>query len=600
MANLTDLPAELVHQIIDHILLLRANQPYCATSRRISNDELHHKPNHIKGLKPIDSRPPRVPIHQKTDFYSRWLENDYERAPSSLRQVSWPECLPSNPYLALSLVGRTFRQCAQERLFKDVVLKDRWQAYLFHQSLTCCLSQSTRAPIVNLQAGKRSIREDKVPPLAQHVRTLQFMWTGSCSMGKGGGSLICEIIQCCPSLENLVISNPLLHSCKEPIYQALAARKSIKEFVILQDPYSKSFQWRVEEVVGRLFAHWDRLETVDFHRLSGRPSSRALTIPEEPAVLRSIPIINPNLRTMILTQPDLDEKQFELLLKSSQESLRTLEIINPTERLSRAGLCRILQEATSPDLESLRIEVETWWHPIERTYARTYGSESLGSMVERLYDDGSDGQGSRVEGSYDEGLAGGEGLDNLEGSVVEELGDEGPDVEEGAEGSDGEGLDPEDSDDPAINPNLLDIVFSSQKALRKLKCLSFTGELASPMFFDLLPQSLVKLAWEHCNMEPTVLADRLSSPIESEHSLPHLLCCSVRIRYCWNEADRQTIQRVLKARGGCLHQSIDDSYGQAETESQEEREALESESIDHKIARTSSHFYHDRRDVWDG
>ncbi|EFP81340.1 uncharacterized protein PGTG_06961 [Puccinia graminis f. sp. tritici CRL 75-36-700-3] len=596
MAKLTDLPAELVHQIISHILLDQANKQSYTISDRIINDELHHKLNHITGIKPVDSRP-RAPIQRKSSshLYSYQPDQDYEQAPSSLRQVSWPECIPSNPCIPLSLVSRTFQQCAQERLFKDVVLEDRWQAYLFHRVLTGA-SRSTGDPI-EVQAGQRNTRkrtrrdatsiQSSIPKqqqqqqhLGRHVRTLQFMWPGYCSMGKGGGSLICEIIQSCPSLENVVISNTLLYSVKESIYHALASRKSIKEFVILQNPCSgfhSAYQWRVDDIVGRLFSDWDLLETVEFRGLSGGPASREQQAP----VPQLFPIPNCSLRTIILYGPDLDEKDFNLLLKSSQGSLRTLEIIHPTERLSRAGLCWVLQEAASPDLESLRLEVKSWWHPTERFYPGHHGSETRGS------DDGGFGQ----EGS------------DAEGSAAEAFGGESAGVEEpsAAEGSDGEeGSDAAESDhDPTTSPALLDIVLQSPKALRKLKCLSFTGELASPKVFTLLPQSLVKLAWEHCNILPARLAIRLSNPVESQQSLPNLLCCSVRIRYDWKEADRQTIQRVLRARGGCLHEDIDDSYGFAETESQQEREGQEYNSLDRQIARASPRF-DDWRDVWDG
>jgi hypothetical protein len=101
------------------------------------------------------------------------------------------------------------------------------------------------------------------------------------------------------------------------------------------------------------------------------------------------------------------------------------------------------------------------------------------------------------------------------------------------------------SDDPAKNYSLLDIVFKKSSALRKLKTLHVGGQLAGPEFFNFLPQSIFKLAWEICPLTASAFAKSLSSwrkdempqlPSQpgtlrsSDHLvrwLPNLKCCSV-------------------------------------------------------------------------
>ncbi|OAV99881.1 hypothetical protein PTTG_12653 [Puccinia triticina 1-1 BBBD Race 1] len=51
--------------------------------------------------------------------------------------------------------------------------------------------------------------------------------------------------------------------------------------------------------------------------------------------------------------------------EGSLKSLLTLQILYPTSRLDRPGLCRILREYTNPDLEILMIDVDIEWHPIQ-------------------------------------------------------------------------------------------------------------------------------------------------------------------------------------------------------------------------------------------
>jgi hypothetical protein len=201
--------------------------------------------------------------------------------------------------------------------------------------------------------------------LAQYVRSLQFIFRGPYSFGTNGSmalrgsSLISDILRSCPHLENLAMACRFLTRCKEPILEAFASKQHIRDLVIENRSQAPlEFCWLADEVVTRLFSRWDSLETIEFYQLSGRP------IEEIESIHRSIPVLNCHLQMVILIQPDLDGREISWLLTSSRESLRTLKILKPSAKLDRPGLYRVLKEHTSPDLESLTLQVTETWHPI--------------------------------------------------------------------------------------------------------------------------------------------------------------------------------------------------------------------------------------------
>ncbi|POW22841.1 hypothetical protein PSHT_00776 [Puccinia striiformis] len=153
--------------------------------------------------------------------------------------------------------------------------------------------------------------------------------------------------------------------CKEPILDALASRRLIKDFVV-HNAYKSgntTSQSLAYELFGRLLPKWNLLQTIELVNLPGRPVK---TI--EP-IHKPITALNCQLRTIILNQFDLDEGELFGLLKSCQETVRTFQIRKPSKKLNRPGLCRVLTQCTSPDLESSMIEIDDFW---DTSY--TYGS----------------------------------------------------------------------------------------------------------------------------------------------------------------------------------------------------------------------------------
>ncbi|KAA1122206.1 hypothetical protein PGTUg99_033606 [Puccinia graminis f. sp. tritici] len=521
--KLTDLPAEVVNRIIAR----------CMDHRRLE-PESHHGLDH-DGLGPIPQRPRPHREDNPPYLYPRTI-SEMMRSPQLPYQVSWPEGLPSNPLVVLSLVSRTFRQCAQKELFSNVCLSDRCQAYLFIRVLTCPSTAQREpatpgaplnsqpkhiAPLEIVQSSE--INHRVVNKLAQHVRSIQF---NPRSMGLGGGSLICDVLHCCPLLENIAISMKIFESCREPILKALERQPLIKEFVTLESygqVHTTVLQWKADEVVNRLFPKWKSLETIEFNDLSfSRPVATIDSIPEP------IPVLNCALRTILLKSPELDERELSWLLKTYSQSIRTLKIIHPSKKLDRTGLCRILQECTGPNLESLTLKVDTSWHPIKPS----------SKMIQKKH------------------------LDN-----------------------------------PAKNQGLLDIVFRSSSALRNLKSLSLAGDLVGADCLSLLPESLVKLALDDFQMLALAFTQLILSRLtgkddgesapEPHHSqpdshsdqpvqwLPNLQCCSIAD---WPRKEWKIVSKALEARGVCCHSdynsdcSSESDQGESEDSSDESQE----------------------------
>ncbi|PLW58315.1 hypothetical protein PCANC_00535 [Puccinia coronata f. sp. avenae] len=196
--------------------------------------------------------------------------------------------------------------------------------------------------------------------LSQYVRSLQFTWGDSRLPGKSSATLFCKILQSCPLLENIDISNKFLLTCKESILEALASKPFIKEFVLSHDTNrtSLTFQWPPAEIVSRLFSHWNLLETVELSALSGCPHE---SNPSTQPAPNSIPVLNCAIRTMILVNHELDELTVSNLLKSCGESMRTLHITGPHTHLNPEAFGRVLQDSICPNLECLIVRAAGHW-----------------------------------------------------------------------------------------------------------------------------------------------------------------------------------------------------------------------------------------------
>ncbi|PLW14161.1 hypothetical protein PCANC_17000 [Puccinia coronata f. sp. avenae] len=452
MAKLSDLPDDLVRSIIHHII----HKP----ARKYDHHDLDH--HELKESR----KKPRPHLREKNASHNDWYitrgsqfsarlgkkEYSDRLEDFKLHRVSWPQGLPCNPLVSLSLMNRAFQRCAQEELFQNVAIEDQWQGCLFLQALTRSTPSDkirlTREEINN--EGKHNHPGDRsqlapssaIDPScggtpARYVRSIQFMWSRDGSMGKGGGSLICDILSSCPLLENIAISPTFWNHCHEPILEALANRPLIREFVILMEKSNAFSAWGINEVVTQLCPRWKFLETIELHEIFPHSGDVFGTIPQP------LPAMNCAIRTIILKEPKLGERELSWFLKSFIESIQTLEI-SDVKQVDRAGLCRILIQCTGPSLESLKI-----------------------SAPHCCYD----------QGRYRR---------DPEAYMI------------------------------SLETDILDNVFKFSSALKNLKSLSIHGPLFGSELFTLLPQSLVKLALSHHSIPYPALFEAITSLRGSE------------------------------------------------------------------------------------
>ncbi|OAV88030.1 hypothetical protein PTTG_29176 [Puccinia triticina 1-1 BBBD Race 1] len=113
---------------------------------------------------------------------------------------------------------------------------------------------------------------------------------------------------------------------------------------------------------------------------------------------------------------------------------------------------------------------------------------------------------------------------------------------------------------PELYPGLLDHIFKTSSTLSNLKKLSFAGNLVGKEFFNLLPQSIVQLGWDRCEISFKAFAQALTSHIvPSPHDapsdaetrrarwLPELKCCSI-YNLPYPKGSTEEIMAELRAR----------------------------------------------------
>jgi hypothetical protein len=126
---------------------------------------------------------------------------------------------------------------------------------------------------------------------------------------KGGRIYVLQNTGICPLVEDITIDSTFLLACKEPILQALANLRHIKEFMILRNANGQisTCWWQAHEVVSRLFSQWNSLGTVEFNNLLCWPADST----HELAPHSSIPTLHCAIRTMCLNDWDLDEQTLD-------------------------------------------------------------------------------------------------------------------------------------------------------------------------------------------------------------------------------------------------------------------------------------------------
>jgi hypothetical protein len=139
------------------------------------------------------------------EYYSEDHEGTYDSDDSD--DMTFPDGLPTDPYLPLLFISRPFLHATRERLYKDVVLDGPWHASLFLDAISA-EEHAAHLPEENADSELSNM-------LSQYVRTLHFTVCPRrtrMTHARGGASVFIDIISLCDRVEDLSIAAPFLHT----------------------------------------------------------------------------------------------------------------------------------------------------------------------------------------------------------------------------------------------------------------------------------------------------------------------------------------------------------------------------------------------------
>lgn len=171
---------------------------------------------------------------------------------------SYKDGLPSDPLLPLALVNRSFLNAARSILYgSQILLTDMYQAYLLHRTLTSPTVAITTA-VEEPEADDEESRQRG--SLAYMVRRLHLDIRKTVSLGRGGGSVIVDLINLCTRLEVLLFSLDWTRSSFDPLRNALLGCKNMRVLALKGGESSrKEIVWNMSHIQPMLSA-WKHLE----------------------------------------------------------------------------------------------------------------------------------------------------------------------------------------------------------------------------------------------------------------------------------------------------------------------------------------------------
>lgn len=266
---------------------------------------------------------------------------------SCLSSVSYPDGLPSNPFLPLALVSRSFLNAARTLLYsKHIHLNDAYQAHLFLRTLT--------SPQVSVyddepDADDEDARQQTM--LSYRVRDVAFDIRNLISLGRGGGNLFIDILKNCPRLERVACTADFMRSAQKPLESALARCSNLRCIHLRGgDVPAKDLVWEVRNLAS-LLSKWPKLDNLQVLWLKHSINGPLLPAPKI------------QLKRLSLAHLDITDSDLSYLLKGSKGTLKQLDLHRPTSKLTRVGVARVLIEH-GPTLTSLQLDVNPSWHPM--------------------------------------------------------------------------------------------------------------------------------------------------------------------------------------------------------------------------------------------
>lgn len=271
-------------------------------------------------------------------------------ASGPVARVTYEDGLPSCPYLPLALVNRSFLNAARTLLYgRHIHLVDIYQAHLLLRTLS--------EPQVSVHEDEPDADDEAVrqqQSLSYLVRDIAFAMPGLRSLGRGGGSVIIDIIKLCPRLERLSYSSDLTRSAQKPFELALEGCHAMQVIHLRGgDNPAKDLMWEMRNLAP-LLSKWKSLKALQVlwlkHSING-------------------PLMPPpsiKLTRLSLAYPDITDSDLVYLLKGSKGTLQQLDLHKPSIKLTRAGVARVVIEHGAT-LGSLQLDIRKFWHPNEVT-----------------------------------------------------------------------------------------------------------------------------------------------------------------------------------------------------------------------------------------
>ena len=169
---------------------------------------------------------------------------------------TYQDGLPTDPILPLAFTNRSFLNAARSLLYgRQIILSDMYQASLFLRTLqNSVLSSHNVEPEADTEVSRQ---RQSLPYLVRHV-AVDVRKT--ISLGRGGGSLLINIIHLCPRLETFLCSPDWMRTAFVPLQKALSGCSEMKAIALRGGTSaSKELVWTTA-TLEPLLSKWTHLE----------------------------------------------------------------------------------------------------------------------------------------------------------------------------------------------------------------------------------------------------------------------------------------------------------------------------------------------------
>lgn len=265
--------------------------------------------------------------------------------------LTFPDGLPKEPILPLAFINRAFLSAVRSLLYnRNILLNDMYQASLFLRTLQSpCVPTTDHVPEADDEEGQQR------QSIAWLVRSVSIDIPKTISVGRGGGSVVLDIIRLCTRLDTFFCTSDWLRSAMMPFRNALASRTGIKALGLrgggeTSNPHN-SLIWTMQ-LLEPLFTQWKSLEDLQLTYLK---SSSAMLKPFVGA-----------LKKLSLSRCDISDNELNYLMARSKGLLDVFELHEPSEKITRLGYARIIL-AHGQTLQDIQLDIMPTWHPLPTT-----------------------------------------------------------------------------------------------------------------------------------------------------------------------------------------------------------------------------------------